>query len=536
MRFLLLFVSLLFVETTWGQEASSISVIPMPAKLVQHAGEFTITSKTRIVVPDGAPDWAMAADALNDRLAVSVGYRLAVGHKGGSGNAIKCELNPKVAKEGYKLKVKKSGVTVEASDPSGFFYALQTVRQLLPKEVESSAKVEGVKLSLPCVDVEDAPRFAYRGMHLDVCRHFYDVAFVKRYIDQLAFHKLNTFHWHLTEDQGWRIEIKKYPKLTTVGAWRDGTVIGRASSRPYRYDTVRHGGFYTQDQIKEVVEYARKRFITVIPEIEMPGHALAALASYPELSCSGGPFDVMTRWGIFRDVYCAKDETFSFLEDVLTEVIDLFPSKYIHIGGDECPKVRWKRCKACQDQMQKNGLKNEEELQSYFITRIEKFLNSKGREIIGWDEILEGGLAPNATVMSWRGIKGGIEAAKQHHNVIMTPGNPLYFDHYQAKTGEVQQPLAIGGYNPIDSVYAYNPVPKELTSEQAKYIIGAQANVWTEFIPTEAQVEYMVFPRISALAETVWTPLEQKDLEKFKQRLEKHKERYAIQGIRYFGK
>jgi hexosaminidase len=284
------------------------------------------------------------------------------------------------------------------------------------------------------------------------------------------------------------------------------------------------------------VEYARKRFITVIPEIEMPGHALAALASYPELSCSGGPFDVMTRWGIFRDVYCAKDETFSFLEDVLTEVIDLFPSKYIHIGGDECPKVRWKRCKACQDQMQKNGLKNEEELQSYFITRIEKFLNSKGREIIGWDEILEGGLAPNATVMSWRGIKGGIEAAKQHHNVIMTPGNPLYFDHYQAKTGEVQQPLAIGGYNPIDSVYAYNPVPKELTSEQAKYIIGAQANVWTEFIPTEAQVEYMVFPRISALAETVWTPLEQKDLEKFKQRLEKHKERYAIQGIRYFGK
>jgi len=527
--------SIFLSASAMAQEAES-AIIPIPAKVTQASGTFTINSKTKIILPQANADWLRAVVVLNERIDAVVGYKLPTS-KGRSsrGNAIFCRINPKIASEGYTLKVRKGGVTVEASEPAGLFYALQTVRQLLPVDIESQVPVQGLALTVPCITVEDAPRFAYRGMHLDVCRHFFDVNFVKRYVDELAYHKLNTFHWHLTEDQGWRIEIKKYPKLTSIGAWRSGTITGRGSVKPYRYDTVRHGGFYTQDQIREVVAYASTRFVTVIPEIEMPGHALAALAAYPELSCSGGPFDVSNKWGIFRDVYCSREETFTFLEDVLTEVMDLFPSKLIHIGGDECPKVRWSRCEACQKRMDDNGLKTEAQLQSYFITRIEKFINSKGRNIIGWDEILEGGLAPNATVMSWRGVKGEIEAIKQHHNVVMTPGKPLYLDHYQSKP-ESNEPLAIGGYNPIDSVYAYEPIPAEISSDQAKYVIGAQANVWTEFMPDEKQVEYMVYPRICALAEVVWSPVAQRNFTNFSKRLEKHKARFDRQGIRYFGK
>ncbi|GAB3821660.1 family 20 glycosylhydrolase [Pontibacter rugosus] len=387
-------------------------------------------------------------------------------------------------------------------------------------------------MALPAVSITDKPRYEWRGMHLDVVRHFFPVEFVKQYIDYLAMHKLNTFHWHLTDDQGWRIEIKKYPKLTEVGAWRDSTLIGHYWDLPQTYDNTRHGGFYTQEQIKEVVKYAQERYITVVPEIEMPGHAVAALAAYPELSCSGGPFKVEGKWGIFKDVFCAGNEqTFAFLEDVLTEVIALFPSKYIHVGGDESPKDRWKACAKCQQRMAQEGLKNEHELQSYFVQRMEKFVNSKGRQIIGWDEILEGGLAPNAAVMSWRGTKGGIAAAKQKHYVVMTPGTHLYFDHYQGD--RELEPTAIHGYSPLSKVYAFEPTPAELSKEEQQYVLGAQANLWTEYIPTEEHVEYMVMPRMAALSEVLWTQENQKNWDDFKQRMQRQYQRYDALGVKY---
>jgi hexosaminidase len=368
-------------------------------------------------------------------------------------------------------------------------------------------------------------------MHLDVSRHFFPKEFIKRYIDFLALYKMNMFHWHLTDDQGWRIEIKKYPKLTEIGSWRNGTLIGHYSQFPHRYDSTRYGGYYTQDDIKEIVEYAEKRYITIVPEIEMPGHSLAALASYPEYSCTGGPFEVANEWGVFEDVYCPREETFKFLEDVLTEVMELFPGKYIHVGGDEVPKDSWKQCKDCQELMKKEGLKDENELESYFIRRIEKFINSKGRTMIGWDEILEGGLAPNAVVMSWRGTKGGIEAARQNHDVVMTPGGYCYFDHYQGNPKF--EPIAIGGYTPVEKVYSFEPTPDSLTQEEQKHILGAQGNVWTEYIPAAGQVEYMVFPRVCALSEVLWSPKEQRNYDNFKKRLIQHFALLDKLGINY---
>lgn len=348
----------------------------------------------------------------------------------------------------------------------------------------------------------------------------------------MAMYKLNTFHWHLTEDQGWRLEINQYPKLAEISSWRDETVVGHAS-RSKVYDGIGYGGFYTQKQVKEIVQYATDRFITVVPEIEMPGHSTAVLAAYPELGCTGGPYNVVTTWGVHKDVFCAgKEETFKFLQNVLDEVCELFPSKYIHIGGDECPKDRWKECPDCQKRIKDNGLKDEHELQSYFIKRIEKYLNSKGRQIIGWDEILEGGLAPGASVMSWRGIKGGIEAAKQKHNVVMTPGSHMYFDHYQSKITD-KEPLAIGGYLPLDVVYSYEPIPEELSADEQKYIMGAQANVWTEYIATTKYAEYMLFPRVCALAEVVWTPKEKKDFTDFSKRMDTEYLRLYRYGINY---
>jgi hexosaminidase len=364
--------------------------------------------------------------------------------------------------------------------------------------------------------IRDSPRYTWRGMHLDVCRHFFPKEFIKKYIDLLALYKLNTFHWHLTEDQGWRIEIKKYPKLTQVGAYRKGSMIGKYDD--HKFDSLKYGGYYTQQDIKELVAYAQLRHITIVPEIEMPGHSVAAIASYPFLSCSGKQLKVEKEWGVFNDVYCTKDSTFNFLQDVLTEVMDLFPGKYIHIGGDECPKESWKKCSQCQARIKSEGLKDEHELQSYFIRRIEKFVNARGKQIIGWDEILEGGLAPNAAVMSWRGIDGGIAAANQKHNVVMSPGKPCYFDHYQS-LNKAQEPLAIGGYNPLDSVYAYNPTPAVLGNKEQQYILGAQANVWTEYILNEKQVEYMALPRMCALAEALWLPLTKKNYADFVQRL-----------------
>jgi hexosaminidase len=435
--------------------------------------------------------------------------------------------------EGYILTVTPKEIIIQAKSAVGLFYAVQTLRQLMPVEVENQKVIEGINLTVPACYIKDEPRFVYRGMHLDVGRHMFPVEYIKRYIDMIAMHKMNTFHWHLTEDQGWRIEIKKYPKLTEIGAFRNETIIGHAGKKPYVFDGKRYGGFYTQDEVKEIVAYAASKFVTIIPEIEMPGHAMAALASYPELSCTGGPFEVFTSWGVVDDVYCVgKEETFNFLENVLSEVIDLFPGKYIHIGGDECPKARWKKCPLCQKRIKDEGLKDERELQSYFIQRIEKFLVSKGRKIIGWDEILEGGLAPEATVMSWRGTSGGIAAAKQKHDVIMTPSKYVYLDYYQCEPEG--QPLAIGGYLPLERVYSYNPMPSELTPEEQKYILGIQGNVWTEYIPTPEQMEYMAFPRAFAIAETGWTPDRLKDFDDFLSRLEILKKRYDAIGINYF--
>lgn len=432
--------------------------------------------------------------------------------------------------EAYTLDINNNKIVVSAKTEQGAFYGFQTLRQLLPVSFENgSYKEKEVKIAN--THIKDKPQFSYRGMHLDVARHFFNVDEVKKYIDYLALLKFNTFHWHLTEDQGWRIEIKKYPKLTEIGGFREETLIGHYSTEPQKFDGKKYGGFYTQDDIKEVVKYASERAITVIPEIEMPGHSLAALSAYPEYGCVGGSYKAATKWGVFDDIYCTQESTFLFLQDILDEVMALFPSKYIHIGGDEAPKVRWEHCERCQARIKSEGLKDEHELQSYFITRIEKYLNGKGRQIIGWDEILEGGLAPNATVMSWRGDKGAIEAAKAHHDVILTPNTHVYFDHYQSEDKE-NEPLAIGGFLPLEKVYAFNPISKELTDEESKYVLGAQANIWTEYMPTFSQVEYMFFPRAVALSEVLWTS-EQLNYNNFLERLDNFEERLNALNINY---
>ena len=411
--------------------------------------------------------------------------------------------------EWYSLSVTPKTITINAVHEAGLFRGSRTLIQLLEQ-----GRTTG---SLPCLTITDYPRFPWRGMHLDPCRHFWSVEFTKKYIDLLARYKMNSFHWHLTDDQGWRIEIKKYPELTAVGAWRKGSQVGPYSRR--EYDSIPYGGFYTQDEIREVVAYAAARHINVVPEIEMPGHALAALAAYPHLGCTGGPYEVSKGWGVFEDVFCAgNDSTFAMLEDVLTEVMELFPSEMIHIGGDECPKEAWKKCAKCQARKNAHGLKDEHELQSYFIQRIEKFVNSKGRKIIGWDEILEGGLAPNAAVMSWQGIEGGIAAARSGHYAVMSPGSHCYFDHYQGDPAN--EPLAIGGYTTVQKVYSYEPIPAELKPEECKYILGAQGNVWTEYILTPEHVEYMAVPRMLALAEVLWTPKAKRNEADFLSRLE----------------
>jgi hexosaminidase len=420
-------------------------------------------------------------------------------------------VSEKYLPEGYyHMVVNAEGVDIFSTSASGLFYGTQSLMQLIVQEKKD--------WQVPYLTLTDFPRFSWRGLHLDVSRHFFPVDFVKRYIDLMARYKFNTFHWHLTEDQGWRIEIKKYPKLQEVAAYRKETLIGHYSAQPHQYDGQPYGGYYTQEEIKEVVAYAAERFVTIVPEIEMPGHALAALSAYPHLGCTTGPYETATLWGVFDDVYCAgKESTFTFLEDVLDEVIELFPGQYIHIGGDECPKTRWKECAQCQKRMKVEGLSDEHELQSYFIQRIEKYLNARGKKIIGWDEILEGGLAPNAAVMSWRGEEGGIAAAKAGHDVVMTPGFALYFDHYQ---GDPQnEPVAIGGNTSLKKVYSYEPIPASLDQNEQRFILGAQANVWTEYIKTPEHVEYMTYPRALALAEVVWSPKEARDWTSFVNRL-----------------
>lgn len=502
------------------------SVVPRPAKMEVGSGSFQLGPKTRIVLDSQFAEAQEAGEFLAAKLRRSTGFPLDIRPAAGQipGDAILLRTGDglsKLGNEGYQLSAFKNGVRIEAAAPAGLFYGIQTLLQLLPAEVEGGGKAEGVTWSFPLCKIEDRPRFVWRGAHLDVGRHFFPKEFIKKYIDLLAMYKMNMFHWHLTEDQGWRVEIKKYPKLTEVGAWR----------RESMDDSVPHGGFYTQDDIREVVAYAKKRFITVVPEIEMPGHCQAALAAYPELSCSGGPFKVGTEWGIIYDVYCAGNEkTFEFLQDVLTEVIDLFPSEFIHIGGDEVPKLRWQNCAQCQERIRTEGLKSEDELQSYFIKRIEKFLGGKGKRLIGWDEILEGGLAPNATVMSWRGTAGGIAAAQSGHDVVMSPTSHCYFDYYQ---GLFDEPQGIGGYLPIEKVYAYEPVPVELAAEQAAHILGAQANIWTEYLADSDSVEYMLMPRLLALSEVVWSQKSLRSFADFSRRVVPHYDRLAAAAVNF---
>lgn len=525
------------IGTESTQNTSEISIIPRPVTLESTTGNFNISKATTIMVENPDDESLRVANMFAERLKTAGGLTLNVVETNNFSPGKNLILfttrgaDSSLGKEGYQLSVSKNNVQIKALSAAGLFYGMQTIFQLLPEQIEGSALSTGIRWQIPCVEITDKPRFSWRGMHLDVGRHFVPVEFIKKYIDNMAMHKLNTFHWHLTEDQGWRIEIKKYPKLTEVGAWRKETLIGHVKDKPHKFDGIPHGGFYTQEEAREIVKYAKDRFITVVPEIEMPGHAKAAIASYPELGVTGKPVEVATYWGIFPDIFNVEESTFSFLEDVLTEVMDIFPSEYIHIGGDEAIKDQWKASDKIQQRIRELGLADEHELQSYFITRIEKFINSKGRKIIGWDEILEGGLAPNATVMSWQSEEGGIIAAKSNHDVIMTPIQSLYFWWYQGD--KRTEPLAAGGFISLEKVYRYDPVPSGLTEEQSKHILGAQGCAWAEYMESPAKVEYMVFPRISALAEIVWSPKEGKDWNNFKSRMTKQFKRYDQRGINY---
>ncbi|MEL7146836.1 MAG: glycoside hydrolase family 20 protein, partial [Bacteroidota bacterium] len=498
------------------------NIIPLPQEMDTEEGQFMLGESNSISFTGTNPEAKAVVDQFRVALSEITGLELSESDKEGSGG-IHFQLDEAISHpEAYHLSVKPEGVVATAASSKGLFYAVQTLRQLL------STDVKGDKWYYPAVEIKDQPRFSYRGMHLDVARHFHPVETVKKMIDQLAYHKMNTFHWHLTDDQGWRIEIKQYPKLTEIGGFRNGTLIGHYNDQPHQFDSKRYGGFYTQKEIREVVQYAAERHVDVIPEIELPGHAQAAIAAYPELACEAGDYEVWQLWGVSDNVFCPTEETFAFLENVFDEVISLFPGKYIHIGGDECPKVKWKESAYCQQLMKKEGLADELGLQSYFIRRIEAYLNSKGKQIIGWDEILEGGLAPNATIMSWRGIEGGIEAAKAGHDVVMTPTGFCYLDYYQSDHPD--EPLAIGGLIPLEKIYHYEPIPEELTAEEAQYILGAQVNLWTEYIPTAEKLAYMTFPRLSALSEVVWSG-EERDFDGFVSRLIPHMERQQTMGV-----
>jgi len=486
LKIIVFFIFFSHINTLFSQKND---IIPTPTEQTINNGFMEIENSPEIITES---NFNSAATLFKNAI-----KKLDLNSKKTTKNRINFSLNEKLNEEGYILKINTNQIIIEASTETGAIFAFQSLYQLMNLNLKNGI----VKLQNQVI--KDSPRFKYRGMHLDVGRHMYPVAFIKKYIDGLAMLKFNNFHWHLTEDQGWRIEIEKYPELNNIGSFRDSTLIGHYTDKPWQFDKTRYGGFYTKKEIKEVVRYAEERGINVIPEIEMPGHSQAAVSSYPEFGCTGEQVGVAPLWGVFKEIYCSKNETFDFLEEIIDEVVELFPGKYIHIGGDEAPKTNWKACGNCQNVINREELKDEHELQSYFITRMEKYINSKGKQIIGWDEILEGGLAPNATVMSWRGVSGGIEAAKMNHEVIMTPNATCYLDHYQARDTS-NEPLAIGGYTPIEEIYNYEPIPDKLDESLHKYIIGAQGNVWTEYMKTSDHVEYMVFPRIFALSEVVW--------------------------------
>ena len=524
------FVTLLVSCAVKVSEQPEVSVIPRPQSVRVDEGTFCISKDTKVYLEDSSEEMLRIVGFLNEKLSNAAGFELQVVDVRPDENVI-CFMTAEKPSESYAINVQPASIGVEYGDGAGAFYALQTLFQLLPVEIYSQERQKGIDWVVPCCAIEDAPRFQYRGMHLDVCLHYFDFEFLKKYIDVMAAHKVNRFHWHLTEDQGWRLEIKKYPLLTEKGQWRKETVVGSLSSGVY--DGIPHGGYYTQEQVKELVKYAADRYVTIIPEIELPGHALAAIACYPELSCGlEDHYETATRWGIFKQVYCPKESTFKFLEDVFDEVFELFPSELVHIGGDECPKASWKACPHCQALIKKLGLKDEYELQSYFVTRMEKYINSKGRQIIGWDEILQGGLAPNAKVMSWLGEEGGIKAAQQHHEVVMSPHQKYYLDYWQADP--YSEPLAMSGPTTLRTMYDYEPVPEVLTPEEGKYIIGVEGCVWTEYMPVPERVEYMAWPRMCAIAETGWTRNE-KDWDGFTRRLEKHFGRLDGMDVAYCG-
>jgi hexosaminidase len=486
-------------------------IVPAPVEFHKYDYGFEINADTKIICNVGSSEISVA-NYLNDILQRLFGTEKPViakrdNPKYSKANSIMLLLigDKTLGQEGYVLNIKRDIITIEANENAGFFYAVQTLLQHYGITPDAPQRVS--YLVKPAIRIKDYPRFAYRGKHLDVARHFFTIEEVKAYLDLLAYHKINRFHWHLTDDQGWRIEIKKYPLLTQIASCREQTMIGHyrdyKKDEPLRFDGKRYCAFYTQEQIKEVVKYAADRYITIIPEIEMPGHSSAVLEAYPQYSCRKGDIKAEGRWGVFDDMLCCNDSTVRFMENILAEVCELFPGKYIHIGGDECPKVRWKECPVCQATKQREGCKDEHELQSYFIRTIEKFLNTKGKSIIGWDEILEGGVTPSATIMSWRGENGGIAAAKAGNDAIMTPEQYMYFNWYQADPKT--EPLAFGGLTTLEKVYNYNPVPESLTAEEQKHIIGLQANTWTEYITDFANLLYMDYPRVAALAEVAWS-------------------------------
>ena len=505
---------------------ANYNVVPLPKSVVMAKGlPFNLTNATTIVYEGTNPEMKRNARFLSEYIQQASGIKTAVLDKRDKkAAAIVLTIDPKVAgAEAYRLSVNNKQVTIAASTPAGVFYGIQTLRKSLPVQTTGEA------ITLPAVTVADAPRFGYRGMMLDCARHFFPLSFVKKFIDILAMHNMNVFHWHLTEDQGWRLEIKSHPELTAKSSMRSGTVIGHNATVD---DSIPHGGFYTQQEAREIVEYARQRHITVIPEIDMPGHMLAALAAYPELGCTGGPYEVGHRWGVYKDVLClGKESTYKFVQDVIDEVVEIFPAKYFHIGGDESPTVMWEKCPKCL-QKAKDENTDIKHLQQYFTNRVEKYLNGKGKSIIGWDEILEGKINQSATIMSWRGVEPGLKAAKQGHDVIMTPSSHVYFDHYQAKDTK-HEPDAIGGCSPVDKVYSYEPLPDTLSAEAKNRIKGVQANLWTEYIPFTTQAEYMVLPRMAALAEVQWTPVAKKNFDDFSKRALRLSDLYDRYGYQY---
>jgi len=522
-------------QSVTQDSAPAIAIVPQPESLTVARGEFKLTASTVIWTDAASADIARRFAA---SLAPATGLTIPVRIGAAPAAGIVLTRDARLARlgaEGYELTVTPRRLAIRGRERAGVFYALQTVRQLLPAEIFREAKVDSIAWTVPALRIVDRPRFTWRGAHLDVGRHFMPKEFVKKYIDLLALQKMNSFHWHLTEDQGWRLEIRKYPRLTDVGAWRTQTIVGHqpgSDSTTWQYDGQRHGGYYTQDDVREIVAYARDRFVNVVPEIEMPGHALAAIAAYPELGVTGQPADVGMRWGVYANILNADESTITFMQDVLTEVMALFPGRFIHIGGDEADKALWKTSPRIQDRIRELGLKDEHELQSWFIRRIDAFLTAHDRRLVGWDEILEGGLAPGATVMSWRGTKGGIDAARAGHDVIITPTSHTYFDYYQSRN-TAGEPLAIGGFLPLETVYAFDPVPAELYPELRSRVLGAQRQLWTEYLPGPTQAAYMAFPRLTALAEVLWSPPERRNFSDFSVRLEEFLRRFAILDVAY---